>query len=82
VPREILAKYGDRVRIRSYADEGCFFAEPTDDSISMAELQKEFGFESFQQYHDRHRVGYAALMRGEKPPSQTAAHGHRPQYVD
>jgi beta-ureidopropionase len=82
VPREILAKYGDRVRIRSCADEGCFLAEPTDENISMATLQEEFGFESIQQYHDRHRAGYPAALRGEKPRAQAAAHGRRPQYSD
>jgi beta-ureidopropionase len=82
VPREILAKYGDRVRIRSYEDEGCFLVEPVDDSITMAELQKEYGFESARQYYDRHRAGYPAALRGEKPLPQAAAHGPRPQYSE
>jgi beta-ureidopropionase len=82
VPREIMAKYGDRVRISSCADEGCFLVEPMDDGVTGEGLQKEFGFESIQQYHDRHRAGYASIQRGEKPHAQAAAHGRRPQWSE
>ena len=82
IPDKILKKYGDRVKIKSYANEGddVFIVEPIDESISIEELKKEFGFESFQEYIERHRRAYEYIHRGEQPPPQKAAHGTRPQY--
>jgi hypothetical protein len=80
IPRALLARYGDRVRVTSYAEEGCFLAESADETLAMAEVMREFSFESIEQYHDRHRTGYQAIIRGEKPVPQMAAHGPRPRY--
>jgi predicted amidohydrolase len=80
IPARIQAAYGDRVTVRSYFEEGHFLVEPVDDTISCRQLQEEFGFEDTGHYHDRHRIGYAAIARGRKPPTQQAAHGRRPQW--
>jgi hypothetical protein len=55
--------------------------EPTDPTVTTAQLQAEFGFESAFQYHDRHRTAYSALHAGQTPSAQTAAHGKREQYA-
>jgi beta-ureidopropionase len=81
VPQEILAAHGDRVRVRSCFEEGCFLVEPLEDRITTRQLQKQFGFESIQQYHDRHRAGYSAMRKGGEPPAQKAAHGRRPHWA-
>jgi beta-ureidopropionase len=80
IPDRLMDAYPGRVRITSYVEDGHFLVEPTDPALTAAQLQAEFGFESSSQYFDRHRTGYAALHAGQTPPSQTAAHGKRPQY--
>ncbi|MBN1935413.1 MAG: carbon-nitrogen hydrolase family protein [Anaerolineae bacterium] len=80
IPDQIMARYGERVEIRSDRDSAHFLVEPRDDSITVAHLQQEFGFESTAQYHRRHRETYPALRAGEKPVPQSAGHGNRPQY--
>ena len=81
IPDLIMAKYGDRVTIRSDHDSGHFLIEPNDATITIAQLQQEFGFESTFQYHQRHRDAYAHLREGKTPPPQTALHGNRPEYA-
>ena len=66
--------------IRSYPDEAHFVIEPTDDALTIAQLQREFGFETTTQYHQRHREAYAQLRQGKAPAPQAAAHGDRPEY--
>ncbi len=51
-----------------------------DKDVTVGRLEKEFGFESIQQYHDRHRDAYARILAGDRPLPQLAAHGDRPQY--
>ncbi len=80
IPDEILKKYGDRVRVRSYRDDDLFLVEPMDEKITTEALMHEFGFESLEQYAQRHRVAYKYIHRGLAPPPQKAAHGDRPQY--
>ena len=80
IPDRIMEKYPGRVYVRSYMDDDHFLVEPIDDSLSTEQLQKEFGFESTFQYHDRHRRAYRMILQGKKPPAQKAAHGDRPQY--
>ena len=80
VQERILAKYGDRIRLSSYRDDGHFIVEPMDDGLSCAELQSEFGFESEDTYHQRHREAYQVIHEGGTPPAQEAAHGSRGQY--
>ena len=80
IPDRIMEKYPGRVYVRSYMDDDHFLVEPIDDSLSTEQLQKEFGFESTFQYHDRHRKAYRMILQGKKPPAQKAAHGDRPQY--
>jgi beta-ureidopropionase len=81
IPDRILAKYGDNVRIRSYADDEHFMVEPLNDSLSSEQLKKEFGFESVFQYLQRHREAYKMMSQGKKPLVQKAPHGNRPQYA-
>ncbi|MCS7113388.1 MAG: carbon-nitrogen hydrolase family protein [Nitrososphaerota archaeon] len=80
IPDLILDKYGDKVRIRSYRDDALFIVECMDESIKVDDLQKELGFESFQQYIDRHRYAYKCIYDGRIPPPQKATHGSRPPY--
>ena len=77
----IRARYPGQVDIRSYPDDGHFVIEPTDDTLTIAQLQKEFGFEPTAQYHQRHRDGYAQMRQSGKPSPQIAAHGNRPEYA-
>jgi len=81
IPDRLLDAYPGRVRITSYAEDGHFLVEPTDRTITTAQLQAELGFESTFQYHDRHRAAYSALYAGQTPPAQSAAHGKREQYA-
>ncbi len=80
IPDRILARYGARVEIRSHEDDGLFLVEPTDPTVTTAQLCDEFGFETVQRYYDRHRSTYAALCDGNIPMPQSAAHGDRPMY--
>ena len=81
IPDKIMTAYPGRVEIRSYFDEGHFLVEPIDDTLTTEQLQKEFGFESTFQYHQRHRDAYQLIHRGKSPLAQMAAHGDRPQYA-
>ena len=81
IPERLLDAYPGRVRIASYVDDGHFLVEATDPTLTIAQLQEEFGFESTFQYHDRHRTAFSALRAGQTPAAQTAAHGKREQYA-
>ncbi len=80
IPDHLLDAYPGRVRITSYVEDGHFLVEPTDPLLTTSRLQAELGFEPASQYFGRHQKGYAALLAGEAPPAQTAAHGKREQY--
>lgn len=80
IPDRIQNAYGGRVEIRPHIDDGLFLVEPIDPAITIAQLQKEFGFESRAQYHQRHRDAYAQFARGRVPQPQQAAHGDRAMY--
>lgn len=81
IPERILGRYPGRVEVRPGWDSGHFLLEPTDDTLTVACLQEEFGFETTQEYHRRHRDAYEFLRRGEPAPAQRAAHGERAQYA-
>ena len=78
---EIMAAYGARVEIRSDRDSGHFLVEPRVDTLTIADLQREFGFEPTAQYHQRHRDAYAQLRAGRAAPAQQAAHSSRPMHA-
>jgi len=80
IPDRIMKTYPRRVDVKSYVDDGHFIVEPIDESLSTEHLQKEFGFESTFQYHERHRRAYRMILLGKQPSAQKAAHGDRPQY--
>jgi predicted amidohydrolase len=80
IPDMIMQRYGDKVRVRSYRDDDLFIVECMDESIRLEDLQREVGFEGFQQYIERHRYAYTCIHDGSIPPPQKAAHGSRPQY--
>lgn len=80
IPDRILAGYGGRVEIRSHEDDGLFLVEPTDAGVTTAHLREEFGFETVQQYYQRHREAFAALHNGKAPVPQSGAHGDRPMW--
>jgi hypothetical protein len=80
IPDRILARYGARVEIRSHEDDGLFLVEPTDSTLTIAQLCDEFEFEAVQRYYDRHRDAYAVTRSGNIPTPHSAAHGDRPMY--
>jgi len=80
IPDKIMKAYPGRVEIRSHLDDDHFLVEPIDDTLTAEQLQKEFGFESTSQYHQRHREAYQLIHQGKSPPVQKAAHGNRAQY--
>ncbi len=77
----IIAAYGDRVGVRSDRDSGHFIVEPREDRVTIAQLQREFGFESTFRYHQRHRDAFAQIHSGEPPAAQKAPHGDRPMHA-
>jgi predicted amidohydrolase len=80
VPDWIMRKYGRRVEVRSSRDDALFLVESRDPSLTVEQLQREFGFEPVEVYVRRHRLAYEHILRGERPPPQEAAHGRRPMY--
>jgi len=80
VPDRILTAYPGKVEIRTHWDEGHFLVEPLDPSLTIAQLQREFGFISVQEYAKLHQIGYDSLYSGKTPKPQNAAHGDRPMY--
>jgi hypothetical protein len=79
IPEKIMKVYSGRVEIRSYFDDCHFVVEPIDGTLTTEKLQKEFGFESTFQYHQRHREAFKLIHQGKQPSEQEAAHGNRPQ---
>ena len=80
IPDLLLAEYGDRVKVVSHRDSGHFLVEPLDDAITIAQLQREFGFESTYDYHQRHREAHARLRAGLAPEPELGPHGDRPMH--
>lgn len=72
IPDRLLATYPGRVEIRSHLDAAQFLVEPTDPSLTVAQLQAELGFETAAQYFQRHRDAHGQ--------PQQALHGERPMY--
>ena len=81
IPDRIAETYPGRVEIRSHVDDNHFLVEPSDDTLTIDQLKREFGFESASRYYQRHRDASARIQRGEAPEPQPAAHGDRPQYA-
>lgn len=80
VPDRLRAAYPGRVAIRSHDEAGLFLVEPTDPTLTVAQLQAELGFESADAYHERHRAAAQALREGGPAPVQNAPHGDRPMW--
>jgi len=80
IPEKIQAKYGDGVRVKCYMSEGLFFVEPRKEGLTSTKILKEFDFETFQSFLDRHRVTCEALKSGKTPKPQHFAHGNRLQW--
>ena len=80
IPESIIDAYGDRVSIRSDRDSGHFIVESKDETLKVAELMSEFGFESTGLYHERHRNAYRDLRNGRAAQPQQAAHAKRSQF--
>ncbi len=82
IPDRILTDYGPQVDVRSHVDSGLFLVEPTDPAITTAHLMAQYGFETTQMYHRRHREAYAAMTEGGvSPVRQRAAHGDRSMWA-
>jgi hypothetical protein len=81
IPDLIMAAYPGRVEIRSHRDDGHFLVEPLDEDVTIEQLQREFGFESTFQYHQRHRDAFRQIHEGRSPSPQSAAHGDRPMHA-
>jgi predicted amidohydrolase len=81
IEEKIKQAYGDRVDVRR-PEAGCshLIVEPLDPSITTRQLQEQFGFETTQQYFNRHREAYKQLREGKAAAPQQALHGKRAQY--
>jgi len=80
IPRRILESYPGRAEVRSDHESGHFLVEPLDPAVKIADLQREFGFESAHMYHQRHRVAHARMLEGQPPLAQNALHNGRQPY--
>jgi beta-ureidopropionase len=80
IPDRIMEAYPGRVEIRPQWDAGHFLVEPLDGAVTTGQLQAQFGLESTDQYHQRHRDAHHLIRQGKLPISQEAAHGDRPMY--
>ncbi len=76
LPTQIRAQYGDRVAVHSYPAEGLFLIEPTDSSVTTAQLQAEFGFESAAQFISRHQEAYARWAQEVPPVLENLPHDY------
>ena len=80
IPDRILAVYPGKVEIRTHWDAGHFLLEPLDPGVTVAGLQKEFGFITVQEYALFHQNAYNELRAGNATTPQKVAHGDRPMY--
>ena len=81
IPERIQAAYAGRVEVRTRGgDASHFVVEPVDPSLTIAQLQREIGFVTTQEYVHHHQAAYPILRAGLTPPAQVAAHGERPMY--
>ena len=80
IPDRILAAFPGQVEIRPHWDAGHFLVEPLNPGLTIAQLQKELGFISVQEYAMLHQNSYTMLRVGKEPIPQQAAHGDRPMY--
>ena len=80
IPDRILAAFPGQVEIRPHWDAGHFLVEPLNPGLTIAQLQKELGFISIQEYAMLHQNSYTMLRAGKEPIPQQAAHGDRPMY--
>lgn len=80
IPDIIASRYSDKVKVQSYGDDSLFIVESLTENVKAEDLQRALGFESFQQYIERHLTAYKLLHRGATPQPQKTAHGSRPQY--
>ncbi len=81
IPERIMSDYAGRVELRPHWDAATFLVEPVDPSVTIVGLMAEYGFETADQYYQRHRATQDALRQGEAARPQTAAHGNRPMYL-
>lgn len=81
IPDRISTAYPGQVEIRSHFDEGNFIVEPTDPSITISRLQKEFGFVNIQEYGHLHDSAYQMIKTGRQPVPVKALHGDRSMYI-
>lgn len=81
IPDRIHAAYPGQVEIRSHWDAARFLVEPLNPAITIARLQKEFGFSTIEESCRFHEHAYPLLRRGETPRPQAAPHGNGPQHA-
>jgi hypothetical protein len=80
IPDRLMTAYPGQIEIRHHWDEGHFLVEPIDPAVTVAQLQREFGFITIQEYAMYHRNAYTALRAGKAPLPQLASHGDRSMY--
>ncbi len=72
IPDKIMKAYPNRVEVRSKKDDALFLVEPTDPTITVKRLKREFGFESSYEYYQRHISAYKHMHQYENPAKSNA----------
>lgn len=80
IPDRILTAYPGKVEIRVHGDAQHFLIVPLDPGITIAQLHREFGFITVQEYTTLHQNAYNVIQAGKAPAPQKAIHGDRPMY--
>ena len=79
-PKELIHAHGPNVNVRMYNEEGHFIVESNSADLPLSKLIEDFGLESLDRYHDRHREVYGALLAGQALEAQATPYRHRAQY--
>jgi predicted amidohydrolase len=60
-PERIAAKYGDRMIVKTYPEEGLFLIEPAFSDLTTSQVCFELGLEPARQVRERHAAAYHNL---------------------
>jgi beta-ureidopropionase len=80
VPDRLMARYEDKVSVRTDWDAGHFLVEPRSAGLTIEQLRREVGFIDVSEYAQLHREAFERVKAGKAPIPRQTAHGDRPQY--
>jgi beta-ureidopropionase len=81
IPDRLMANYPESVSVRTNWDAGHFIIEPVKKEVTIAQLRREIGFITVEEYAQLHRNAFERYHAGQPPVPQKAAHGDRPMYA-